>query len=187
MQSDSKAIYQQLLYRVFLLNYTNSVMLSQFMIMNVSWLYGHDICIFSIAVHWCEKLAQHRSVFSSMQTCIKNARIKVVSLQGYLRSFLAWLMDCVARHWEMQKNVRVIICYSRLYYTQLETKCTRSSVVFKTCLLKISFLWDNLSSTVFRQMKLVLHYRKCSDFAFFPAVDRVGNLQQKDIFKIEDN
>lgn len=57
MQTDSKVTYRQLLYRVFLLNYTNSVMLSQFMIINVIWLYGHDICIFSTAAHWCEELA----------------------------------------------------------------------------------------------------------------------------------
>lgn len=57
MQTDSEVIYQQLLYHVFLLNYTNSVMLSQFLIMNVIWLYGYDICVFSIALHWCEELA----------------------------------------------------------------------------------------------------------------------------------
>lgn len=57
MQTDSKAICRQLLYHVFLLSYTNSIMLSQFMIMNVIWLCGHDICIFSIAVHWYEELA----------------------------------------------------------------------------------------------------------------------------------
>lgn len=57
MQTDSKVIYQQLLDHVFLLNYTNSVMLSQFLIMNVIWLYGYDICIFGRALHWCEELA----------------------------------------------------------------------------------------------------------------------------------
>lgn len=57
MQTDSKVIYQQLLDHVFLLNYMNSVMLSQFLIMNVIWLYGYDICIFGRALHWCEELA----------------------------------------------------------------------------------------------------------------------------------
>lgn len=55
MQAKSVTIYWQLLYHGLHLNYTNSVMFSQFM--NGTQLYRHGVCIFNIAVHWCKELA----------------------------------------------------------------------------------------------------------------------------------
>lgn len=55
MQTNSITIYWQLLYHGLLPNYTNSVMLSQFM--NGTQLYKHGVCIFNIVVHWCKELA----------------------------------------------------------------------------------------------------------------------------------
>lgn len=113
LQRDSclcRPVPRRFIYHDLLPNFTSSVIFRQFM--NNTHFYRHGVCIFNIAVRWYKELAQHRSMLSSTnayeecsyQTSLVVGSFKTLLLAGKLHAKTSW---------NIQNNLRVIICYSR--------------------------------------------------------------------------